>query len=57
MMDKAHDPKDGQRGDVEVLSDSSEKSGEGERLLKKKKPTPSNSGNSAEAAMQPCPSQ
>ena len=57
LMDKAHDPEDGQGGDVEVLSDSSEKSGEGERLLKKKKPTPVNSGETAEAAVQPCRAQ
>ena len=50
LMDKAHDPEDGQGGVAEVLSESSERSGEGERLLKKKKPTPVNSGETAEAS-------
>ena len=52
-----HDQEGGKKGADEDPTGSSKKSVDGERTPKKKKPTPVNSGTSAEDAAQPCLAQ
>lgn len=58
LMDTAHNDTDPRRSEGELSTGTSSDSGDGVlRDAKKKKPTPSNSDNSAAVASQPCPSQ